>query len=84
MLNSQSQISLSCLLTWIGFALGFGLLIASEAASADNLGRWGLVALGLTCTFTIHRSLVVRDSLLKAVYEHGRENERKRDLTLIN
>lgn len=82
MLN-QRKVSVSCLLVYTGFILGFSLLAAAQLVGDDDLARWGIAVLCVTCTYTIHRSITARDERLRQAFEHGRAHEQAQNVAAL-
>lgn len=82
MLN-QRKVTVSCLFVYAGFILGIGLLALAQFLKADDISRWGIAVLCITCTYSIHRSMGVREERLRQAFEQGREHERSQDLAAV-
>lgn len=82
-MRNQRKVSVSCLLIYTGFTLAVALLATAELLGTDDLARWGIAVLCITCTYTIHRSVTARDERLRQAFEHGREVERAQNLTAV-
>lgn len=80
---AQRTIAFGCLFVWVGLALGVSLLALATFLDQDDMGRWAIAVLAVSCTYSIHRSIDARDERLRAAFDLGREHERSQGLSAV-
>lgn len=66
------------LLIITGGIIGLAFLTYGQMTDTGELGRWGIAALCVTCTYSLHQRLTLRDCRLAEAFRLGQMDERAR------